>query len=1409
MDNDKWSKIMLIIKNRSNDYLKFKPHYNYTNETIFKQKLYYQDTIQHINDNKKHYEVEKFQISSLQALLTNKKDKTKLTVGTGNPSHCNFIFVNRETISSSNVHVKIEKLHFLTMTYKKNATMLSNHLQKIIDCTKHKMIDNSNEMAQIVNDKTIELPDFTNNFSIDANIVEAYLQWPIKHNFKRLSIFVQHDQLETWELIILRKFGHFLCGWNTQSIFANDLSIDEWENSLKCDNLLPIITSTFLSREALRMLSFLGHESAAQEKIPVDFLKAACVKTKYFENFLLKHLQDNERQFWYFEIQNMVNRIKRVNYNKEMLEFLQQQDQDIDVTGDEDSKEAETTNIDWGLLAFGLCSKNIGLFECKLRSLQNKYGIMNNFDQISCDVTIEAVVSGSASERNFKQLYHMYPLFRKLIENMKNDCKHADMLRKNEFTVENLHLFENLLMNYLEFLYIIDIAPLLSCEANRAKIIPIQDWMAYLHHSEGSSPFYLTKLCKSFYLARQNKQSVCDTVLSLYNQSSSDHGPITFSIGGISNQVQVYSLDSTTSDNSTKNNTSNIKGEKSDIVSVKCDDDVIFIKQHKKTMIEHTFTTKKWVQAWDAYEFMKTIEGDMKNLKLLTMQCPKSEDINVIKPRLGYTLFPHWTDKLKEELESVLHNPYNVPTVENNSEISVAINILILAIIVVYLEWIGNQVYGLLDDMFEKDDVVGLKKWDNQKWVSKLTKQDIQSLIKNETAKNDDCFEFWIKYRDEIVEQRRLHKAPQWFDHTVAGQQELFRQRRRPKNGNTNTSINNTNNKDTNTSNNNTNIKDTNTSNNKTQNDKDNQNTNSQENNDITMKNTNHDKQSGENANLPILNEKFNQRLTQNSLSGTFVKQMTTNCATSSNPGKGPKKGKGATGSAGATSSKPGKGKKKGKGATGSPSSAGSNDKKDNDNNGNKVSTGSNNGAIPSVQNHNGNKVSTVSNNSANNKSLQIFYGDKWKSLHKGATPLRVLGYLPIKHQYKFIAKTNNPGKGIIESLTHKNGDKKYIQQEVRLSRLYSGSHLPLALCDSSKQWHIVKFRQKVQINVKLLSTDYFNQHAELKEKLTKFSNNAYNTEYGYVTKQMSTIANGICLCVDIEFMNGSGIGTQAIPVSLLQIVDYVKPKVNEMVFWTNYWNSPKVLKPNFDITNINGVGGDGTGPWIEDELLSIDIRRNLNSTETCSVQLGDYIYMFSNSYIMQKVKLKYIVDLNTLRVQTANKKIVFANVDEVLKDEHATCVIWNPQYEQYEPIYVNQLLGYDNKYYHTFDSKFDFNVSKWKVCLREIGGGDNLLWVFGENLIPVFNHNWTTSNGSFFIFATNICQNDGHYDEAGRFLNQGDALRKYLKNFDQNKNEIKSIVDDINEYGINTSGIQNHKRFNNLGFAMQESNDS
>ena len=99
------------------------------------------------------------------------------------------------------------------------------------------------------------------------------------------------------------------------------------------------------------------------------------------------------------------------------------------------------------------------------------------------------------------------------------------------------------------------------------------------------------------------------------------------------------------------------------------------------------------------------------------------------------------------------------------------------------------------------------------------------------------------------------------------------------------------------------------------------------------------------------------------------------------------------------------------------------------------------------------------------------------------------------------------------------------------------------------------------------------------------------------------------------------------------------------------------------------------------------------------------------------------------------------------------------------------------------------------------------MLWVFGENLKHVFDHNWTTSNRKFIQFATNIFQGDATYDGTGKRINQGDSLRQLLKNFDQNENEIKEIVDNINECDhFDFCGIKNHKRFNSLGFAMEES---
>ena len=322
-----------------------------------------------------------------------------------------------------------------------------------------------------------------------------------------------------------------------------------------------------------------------------------------------------------------------------------------------------------------------------------------------------------------------------------------------------------------------------------------------------------------------------------------------------------------------------------------------------------------------------------------------------------------------------------------------------------------------------------------------------------------------------------------------------------------------------------------------------------------------------------------------------------------------------------------------------------------------------------------------------------------------------------------------------------------------------------------------------------------------------QFSGDVYEDEYGFVEDNITVMGNGKCILASVVFSQGSMLGTQQIPVSMLQIVDsYTRPDVKDIVIFRDYWKDKESFKYEFDLTNINGVGGDGAGPFIDDELSSIYIRTNLKSTATSKVILGDYIYMFGDSYVMQKVKLKYIIDLDWLRVQKSDRQIITVSVDEVLKDKVAACVIWNPQKEQYEPIYLNQMLGYNDEYYHTFDAMFDWNVKKWKICLREIGGGDNLLWTYGENLKPVFDHKWVLVNGKFFEFETNIFQGDANYDEAGRFTNQGDLLRKLLKNFDQNANEIKRIVDDIKEDGINFTSFEKHKRFNKLGLAMEES---
>ena len=435
-----------------------------------------------------------------------------------------------------------------------------------------------------------------------------------------------------------------------------------------------------------------------------------------------------------------------------------------------------------------------------------------------------------------------------------------------------------------------------------------------------------------------------------------------------------------------------------------------------------------------------------------------------------------------------------------------------------------------------------------------------------------------------------------------------------------------------------------------------------------------------------------------------------------------------------------------------------------------------------------------------------IWFGDQYQALNT-QLHVRVLGCQPFKqiHVIDKLLVKNGVGYCTITETTAQNISSK--SHDVFFNRLYGGSHLPLSLYTSKFHWSLIGLDQPVKINTKLMDVTSLLSNKNFKNLYDQFTKHPWAGEKG-VVKGMKVDEDSQIIMALVQMSAGSTLGSTYVPSPFVELIgQYIHPSPNKIIQLKDFWKNDKLTLPNLHI-NINAIGGDGSSYFCNDRY-QIAIRTNLDSTTKTTVKIGDFIYVFDNSFSMTRVRLNYIEDNGFIHVQQENKKIRIIGSNQVLAENCNVCVVWDALNECYVPVWFNELLGYNGHYMHAFDSDFNWDLHTWFVCLRDIRDGeDNWIWLRNDDLLTVFGSDWQSYGVDFMTCNDTIIQGDADAgSHSNSYLNQGEELLKLIKYFDVNESRIATIVENIAENGIDYCNVRAHKRFNEYGFAIKARN--
>ena len=1433
-----WSTLMIVIKNGSSDSIPRYLNVDYTNRSVFKHRLYQNEIIGNKNSNVR-LRVLKYNKSSMTATLLNEKINKHESIGTGRTTHTNFVFIDRIFGKSWVPESAMDLLNKFNVSSECNYHQLTDFLQGILDCKQETMVNDAASMAAVVKNETIKLPVFTNNLTIDVDLINVYSKGE-NTDYSRLGNFVQHDKCKTWEYLILNEYDKFFKNLDKTRLSGGDFTVSQWLEFFHSSQVLQIILHYHARDKWFKnMYTLCNSDFASEEKN----------NSPRLEMYLQENLSFEKKEEWMKQLSDTINKKQKIQYNKEISKLLINKDF-VEIN----------EKIDWGLLCFGLLSDRIGFIGTRLNAFKNcKYGFVDNFDDLKNDNIRACILSGNTN--NIHQAYCMYPPIRQLVDNIRQHSEYFDLITSQKINKDNLHKIENLVIDYVEFIYMQRVLPMIVRSTKHDQIMTIKKFAWLFGETLGNEPMYLTNQIRNFFInPTSDKKSIANILLKTFAKSTS---PPQF--------LGAFAINSTIG---TKNTgVKNVKSEVKSSLNMN-DNDVQYVGERKDSdILIHTFTRNRWKNAMSKYPFLNKILSDFENLDMKCLNVDGNEEER-IETRLAYKYFASWQDDDKNYLEKIFHNKYNVPTLDNKQDKEIAVKILVLACIVFYLEWITYQVCD-----FTSQKCVPLMKWDVDTFEQEYTTHEMEKFVENQTKKNEDGLNFWIKYRDAIISKRKQFQSIEWFENTREGQKILFQKSQtrtqvtpggpgtntqspvnQERNENSNTNAENVTNTSAQGNTSESSNVDTEMTEQGKQEEKKEENRTEAGANDTVMK-ENEQKQKQqkqeekkEDKNVkdgdgfrkpkPVIGkakdelvarnmEQMQQRNAARIQNLGAVKITNKDGSNKSKTGDDAPQGKQKTNKNDTVKSthKPKTGadvqnvanknkdntvKSKHKPKIGDDPPQGKPNTNKNDTSKSKLKPKQKLDKSQSPQVVSTNQQRQESSVKAKSESpgahgeqakVNVFNGTKYVSLSIYDT-VRAFGRQPFAQQYKVLKIQSVEKTNRYNAIVCKVEDdvKKESNLSIDCTQLYQGDHLPLTIWYKPlDSWVIVGANQMVKINLEYNDLTKVLANPKINQWYQKFNTDMYKNEKGTVCG-FGHHRDSDLIVVEVQFSKGSNLGKKHVPTIFTEIINYKQPKPAKMLIFKNFWKAQENIEIAMKFENISGIGGGDGAYDVVDYIDKICIRKNLESQDRVELKIGEFAYMYDDYYVMLPVKIHFIDDWDSIHVIKENGDRIIVAPECLLAEQLQVCVVWDAKAGFYTPIYFNQLLAYNGQYHHVFDAQYNFKSSKWMVCLRDTRDGDDAwIWVYNKDLTTTFTNDWSSKCGSFVCWRNRIDGGDAH-SHSNSFLNTGDQLLKLLKHFNTNENVIRELVEDIVENGIDYDNVTTHKRFNVYGFAMKAS---
>ena len=1338
--------------------------------------------------------------------------------------------------------------------YLKNIKIDKNKKEENTNSEKKDNNNNSNNSNMISqNDNTSDKKSNNNNdnnngnnspkVSILAKYVRAFCVFNKRRQWIKLDVLKQFKYGEMWKIYTLQdwsRFWHSKHNYNLQQL--NELH-RVYDSESSQGQLLRFVTHWFNNSCYFEYMIILGLETE-EKHLKQSLKKHAEARTKFVENEIRS---EAKRKMWLYRQEQYVSRIWRCVYNEKIMRMFNKASKNSINT------ESENSAPNLAMLAFGVNSGKLSSFVSNLsENLNLIFGYTNDFDVLKNSRNLFHRMQYETFYWHFTTLsYVSKRVFNFMVEIVDWYNKHKEEIefvldiKKRYIKDSDIDLVSAMLMYAAQCIYIRETIK------DHKGIIDIRQWMYLWEHKQGVSMATHNHVLKKFWIGEK-------CMIKLIANDFKENLPIV----NVSNVhisdapgIQLPELQQNTNGSVQIKKEHITQCQQNDIEMISNPTDVIqkrllncklfnsLISDNRVTQkIFSDFNTMDWS------EYAKTVEKHFQDF------CTNADKYQ--KCGLMYKKDDTWTNDLYNQFENIFNKPTPTPTIDNTTIVETRKTWILLAVIITYHEWY-NGCYRQFANLDEPSNLFVYRK---KQWKTQYSSVEIYEMIKKETETNASGAECWIKMKNEIIKQREHFKVEEYNKFAPQAKQnvasnlfaQLFAANKKSPSGSGGLST--TGNGISNDSDNKT---DTNA--NKSQ-------TNPTQTQTNPIQPQTNPIQTQTKANTNNISPKIehqsqaNTSVVQSPLP-TNATESPTNANTIVSPSQSPSN----------STESPANATESPANANNISSSSVAGTSTDNDINMSGPATGvaesgSGTGNSVEVSNDNNNKSKNVAqvekelmlnaqvhsqlqkpsdqvqailnDNEAESKANQqeamgIYDGasQKYLIVQNGD---EVHLYQPFICNKKFTVFDKEKTRD--DALCTTDGTHDI---SIAKSWYYTNTIMPLMLIDNTNYLvpiakdqklildcnHIVGGEESTKMHI-----HFYESNDSLMSDFKKWNTSEWQGEE-CLAKDIVILSPGNLVCVKVEFINGNG--TFDIPILWLKPSDdYVLPPINSFltVNTSNYQQPPPLpgmphiteSKFNYTLdlyarkaveTNPNIIPGNDGANGDDFELPQMFIRISLDTTEKQELKFNQRVYQIQKCGYSTRCKIIYWESEDEIIVDTLDKGRQTVHKQSLIGTnlQKPCCTIYHPEWDAFLPVFKNQVvLNSTFDAYRVQNAQYNWLQKQWElICVDEKIENATVKFI-NTDVYPCKNQTWHDINGEFFVLNDIIGQYDGVFDEISGLKNPsntGDKLRLLLNYFEMNEDEIKEHIEEINNNGINTSDMKNHKRFSAQGFAFQASN--